>query len=323
MVTRSSFIGRTAAAATSAIAFPSIISAAPAIPLKIAAFPIDPEGVIFFAKDLGYFDDAGLDVTFVPSGGGGPQTMAAMVSGDLDLAVTDPTIVAAAHLHGVNFRYIAPAAIATPETRTDTILVMADSKITKAADLNGKTIGTVSLKGLQQLIGMTWVDKHGGDSKTLKFLPLGFTEMLPALQQGRVDAVLTTEPFVESSKSFARQMGNVFDGIANRYLVLGFFASDDWLAKHSDAAATFCGGDQEGRGLGEKPPGRLGKDPIEIFEARSGDRNDDAAIRLRRNDGCLARAAGHRRERQVRYPRQNLSRRGYRVAGAKITEGSR
>ena len=163
-----------------------------------------------------------------------------MVSGDLDIGVTDPTIIAAAHLHGVNFRYIAPAAIATPETRTDTILVQADSKITKASDLNGKTIGTVSLKGLQQLIGMAWVDKHGGDSKTLKFLPLGFTEMLPALQQGRVDAVLTTEPFVEASKSFARQMGNVFDGIANRYLVLGFFASDDWLAKHADTAVRFA-----------------------------------------------------------------------------------
>ena len=237
MVNRNSFIGL---AAASAIAMPSIISAAPAVPLKVAAFPIDPEGVIFYAKDLGYFDDAGLDVTFFPSGGGGAQVTAAMVSGDLDIGVTDPTIIAAAYLHGVHFRYIAPAAIATPETRTDTILVQADSKITKASDLNGKTIGTVSLKGLQQLIGMAWVDKHGGDSKTMKFLPLGFTEMLPALQQGRVDAVLTTEPFVEASKSFARSMGNVFDGIANRYLVLGFFVTDDWLAKHADVAERFA-----------------------------------------------------------------------------------
>lgn len=240
METRSSFIGRTAAAAISTIAAPSIVVAAPAIPLKVAAFPIDPEGVIFYAKDLGYFDDAGLDITIVVSGGGGPQTLSAIVSGDLDIGVTDPTIVSAAHLHGVNFKYIAPAAIATPDTRTDTILVLNDSKITKASDLNGKTIGTVSLKGLQQLIGMAWVDKHGGDSKTLKFLPLGFSEMLPALQQGRVDAVLTTEPFVAASKSFARQMGNVFDGIANRYLVLAFFANDDWLAKHSDAAVRFA-----------------------------------------------------------------------------------
>jgi NitT/TauT family transport system substrate-binding protein len=240
METRISFIGRAAAAATSAIAVPSIISAAPAIPLKVSAFPIDPEGVIFFAKDLGYFDDAGLDVTITPSGSGGAQTMAAIISGDLDIAVTDPTIVAAAHLHGVNFKYIAPAAIAAPDTRTDTILVLTDSKILKASDLNGKTIGTVSLKGLQQIIGMAWVDKHGGDSKTLKFLPLGFTEMLPALQQGRVDAVLTTEPFVDASKSFARQMGNVLDGVANRYLILGFFADDDWLVKHADAAVRFA-----------------------------------------------------------------------------------
>jgi NitT/TauT family transport system substrate-binding protein len=240
METRSSFIGRTAAAAASAIAVPTIISAAPAIPLKVSAFPIDPEGVIFYAKDLGYFDDAGLDITFFPSGGGGAQALAAIVSGDLDIGVTDPTIVAAAHLHGVGFRYIAPAAIATPETRTDTILVQADSKILKAADLNGKTIGTVSIKGLQQLIGMAWVDKHGGDSKTLKFLPLGFSEMLPALQQGRVDAVLTTEPFVEAAKTFARPMGNVFDGIANRFLVLGFFSTDDWLAKHADVATRFA-----------------------------------------------------------------------------------
>jgi NitT/TauT family transport system substrate-binding protein len=237
---RASFIRTTAALAASAVALPSAVSAAP-IPLKLATFPIDPLGVAYYAKDLGYFDDAGLDVTITASGGGhGPSTTAAILSGDLDIAVTDPTIIAAAHLHGVNFKYIAPAAIATPETRTDTILVTANSPITKAADLNGKTIGTVSLSGLQQLIGMAWIDKHGGDSKTVKFLQLGLAEAVPAIMQGRVDAVLTTEPFVEASKATTRGLGNVFDGLANRYLVLGFFVSNDWLVKNADAATRFA-----------------------------------------------------------------------------------
>jgi NitT/TauT family transport system substrate-binding protein len=241
---RASFIGRAGALAATSVAVPSVLRAAPAGPptiLNVGAFPIDPIGVIYYAKDLGYFDNAGLDVRIQPfGGGGGPQMAASVLAGALDIAITDPTVICTAHLRGVSFKIIAPAGIATPDTHTDPIMVAADSAIMKASDLNGKTIGIVGIKGLQQITAMSWVDKHGGDSKTLKFAELGFPEMTPSLKQGRVDAVLLTEPFVSAAKGIARPLGNVLDGVANRFLFLGFFTSETWLATHADVAERFA-----------------------------------------------------------------------------------
>lgn len=138
---RAAFIARTAAFAATATALPSVLRAAPAGPptvLNVGAFPIDPIGVAYYAKDLGYFDNAGLDVHFTPFGGGaGAQMATSVATGALDIAITDPTVICSAHLHGLNFKFIAPGAIATPDTRTDPIMVAIDSPIAKAADLNG------------------------------------------------------------------------------------------------------------------------------------------------------------------------------------------
>jgi len=56
-----------------------------------------------------------------------------------------------------------------------------------AADLNGKTIGVNGLRDLQQLCAMSWVDKHGGDSKTLHFIEVRSRRWAP-LSLHRIDA---------------------------------------------------------------------------------------------------------------------------------------
>jgi NitT/TauT family transport system substrate-binding protein len=209
-------------------------------PLKVAASPIDPMALVYYAKDQGYFERAGLDVTIIPLQGGGAGPTAAILGGALDLAIVDATVLAGAHLHGVNFKLIAPGAIATPETRTDQLAVANESPITKGSDLNGKTIGVVELKSLQQTAVMAWVEKYGGDPKSLKFIEVPFPVMATAVEQGRVDAVALTEPFLTFARGKVRGLGNVMEGIAPRFIILEFFSSDSWLQAHSAVAATFA-----------------------------------------------------------------------------------
>jgi NitT/TauT family transport system substrate-binding protein len=227
------------AAAVITTAIPSALRAADPIVVNVGALPVDTSAVIFYAADQGFFKAAGLDV-HVQIMASGPVIAQAVAANALDIGVANVATVASARLRGINLKFIAPAAIASDQTRTDLIMVAKDSPIQKAADLNGKTIGLNGLKDLQQICAMAWVDKHGGDSKTLKFIEVPFPQMGGALDQKRVDAALPVEPFVSADKTSDRSLGNVLDGVGSRYMIVGWLASDTWLAAHADAAARFA-----------------------------------------------------------------------------------
>jgi NitT/TauT family transport system substrate-binding protein len=241
MVNRAAFLGRSVALSTSALLVPSALRAAaadaPAV-INVGAIPLDTIGTVYYALDLGYFKNAGLTVN-IQTMPGGPQAAAALAAGAIDVSVGPITTVALAHLHGVDFKYIAPAAIITGHTLTDPLMVAIDSTITKGADLNGKTIGISGLKSMQQVSAMSWVDTHGGDAKSLKFVELPFPQMGQALVQHRVDAVTSVEPFASSFKGIARSLGNVLDGIAPTFMELGYFAPPAWLQANPATANRF------------------------------------------------------------------------------------
>jgi len=214
--------------------------AADPVVVNVGALPVDTSAVVFYAQDQGFFKAAGLDV-HITTMTSGPVIAQAVAGNAIDIGVANVATVASAHLRGVPLRFIAPAAIASEATRTDLIVVSKDSPITKAADLNGKTIGLNGLRDLQQLCAMAWVDKHGGDSKTLKFVEVPFPTMGVALQQNRVDAAMPVEPFVSADRSTTRSLGDVLDGVGPHYMIVGWLATDSWLAAHPDIAAKFAG----------------------------------------------------------------------------------
>jgi NitT/TauT family transport system substrate-binding protein len=243
MVNRASFLARGVALSTSALLAPSGLRAAtpdaPAV-VNVGALPLDTIGTVYYAQDLGYFKDAGLTVNLQPIAGG-PQAAAALAGGAIDVTVGPITVVALAHLHGVDFKYITPAAIITGHTFTDPIMVAVDSTISKGSDLNGKTIGISGLGSMQQVSAMAWVDSHGGDAKSIKFVEIPFPQMGAALAQHRVDAVTSVEPFATSFKGTARSLGNVLDSIAPTFMELGYFAPAAWLQANAATANRFVG----------------------------------------------------------------------------------
>jgi NitT/TauT family transport system substrate-binding protein len=211
------------------------------IALKVGTLPTDGCSVIFYAKELGFFQKNGLDVDIqtMPSG---PAIAAAVAGGALDVGVANVATVAQARLHGLPLRYIAPSSMAEPSTMTDIVMVASDSTIRTGADLNNKTIAINGLKDLQQITAMAWVDKHGGDSKTLHFLELPIPQMAAALESHRADAALDVEPFVSGARAQGQGkiIGDVLDGVAPRFMVVGWFALDPWISAHPDAASRFA-----------------------------------------------------------------------------------
>jgi NitT/TauT family transport system substrate-binding protein len=219
------------------LAAPSARAAEPPV-LRVATIPVDTAADVFYAEEKGFFKAAGLNVQIQPMTSG-PVIAQAVVGGSVDIGVANVATIAAARVRGLPLKFIAPAAIATPETKTDAVMVPKDSTIRSGADLNGKTVGINGLRDLQQIEAMGWIDKNGGDAKTVRFVEVPFPQMGGALEAHRVDADLPVEPFVTADRAVGRVIGQAPQGVAPRLMIVGWFASDAWLAAHPDLAAKF------------------------------------------------------------------------------------
>jgi NitT/TauT family transport system substrate-binding protein len=214
------------------------------VTVRVGALPTDNSGNVYFALDRGYFKDAGLDVQ-IDTLASSPAAAAALTSGAIDVAQSNVTSIAAAHLRGFDFKLFAAAAYSGGPSVTNAIMVANDSPVHSAADLNGKTIGVVAVKSAQQVLEMAWLDKHGGDAKSVKFIEVPYAQMGAQLAAHRIDAAGIIEPFLTTAKLQARVLGNVDDGIGPRFIGLGWGATSAWLETHADVAARFAGAVRE------------------------------------------------------------------------------
>jgi NitT/TauT family transport system substrate-binding protein len=238
-LSRGTFLAGAAALA----ALPSAAFGAPGdpVPVRVGTIPADVSAVVEYARDLGYFKTAGLDVD-VQIMQSGPVIVPAVVGGSLDVGAANTGSLAGARERGLPLRIFAPASIVTPASSTDVIMVKADSPIKTPADINGKTVAIVAMKTVQHALFLEWIDKHGGDSKTVKMIEIPFPAMIGALDAGRVDVAIPSEPFVSQGRAGNRVIGNCYEALSGPMLLFGFFATDAWLAANADTAVKLAAG---------------------------------------------------------------------------------
>jgi NitT/TauT family transport system substrate-binding protein len=234
---RGSFLAGAAALA----ALPSIAQAAPGAPVVVRAgtIPADVAAVVEYARDNGYFKQAGLDVE-IQIMQSGPVIAPAVIGGSLDVGAANTGSLAGAVERGLPLRIFAPASQVGPNTSTDVIMVKDDSPIKTAADMSGKTVAIVAMKTVQHALFLAWIDKNGGDSKTIKMIEIPFPEMVGALDSGRVDVAIPSEPFTSQGRSGNRVIGNCYAALTSEMLLFGFFATEAWLTAHTDTALKFA-----------------------------------------------------------------------------------
>jgi NitT/TauT family transport system substrate-binding protein len=118
-------------------------------------------------------------------------------------------------------------------------MVAEGSPIQKAADLNGKVVAVSIVKSIADFSVNAWMEQNGGDYKSIRYIESPLSDMAPALVQGRIDAALVLEPFVPAARKTCRQIGKPYDAIAPRFLVAGYFATEDWARKNVDVVRRF------------------------------------------------------------------------------------
>jgi NitT/TauT family transport system substrate-binding protein len=206
--------------------------------VRLATLPIDGSALAYYAKDLGYFSDAGLDVG-IQSIANGATITSAIASGSLDIGWSNIVSLAAAYKHGIPVCIIGAGGVYTRGLLTNQLVVRKDSTIHTAADLSGKTIGCTGLTNVGQFAPELWIDKNGGTSSSVKFIEFPLPQLPSALEEKRIDAAWLAEPFINAASAFGRPLANCFDDVAPRWMIGGWFTMRSWAAAHRDVVEAF------------------------------------------------------------------------------------
>jgi len=236
IATRGTFI----AAAGAALAVPHAAAAADPVTVSVGIPPGTMGAIVEYAKERGFFKAAGLDVR--PSIlNSGAIVATAVTGGSFDFGAVNVGSLASARLPGLPLRIIAPAALIPAGRYGETVVVHKDSPIRNAADLDGKTVGIVALKTVQHAAFLAWLDKRGGDPKSVKMFEMPLPNMGAMLESSRIDAAIMVDPFTTKSLAANRTLGpNLYEAIPLPVLCYAICAAEPWLAANAETAVRFA-----------------------------------------------------------------------------------
>ena len=244
--TRSAFVAGAMTAALGLASRAGAQTTRPLTTLRVSTAPDEDAVACLWAQQSGIFRRAGLEVVLIASGNGASMTPA-VVSGNIDIGKASLVGLIAAHVRGIPLTLVAPAALYDVDAPVTGTLVRADSPLRTARDLNGKTISVQSLKGAMQIATMAWIDQHGGDSASVKFIELPPPAVGLALESGRVDAATLANPsfneLIDTKK--ARVIGWTSEAVGRRFLLAAYFCTAEFAQRNGDVVARFAKAIQE------------------------------------------------------------------------------
>jgi len=231
-----------------ALALGAAVLAAPAAALaegmtslKAGGVPEDSIAPAVWAQQSGLFKKNGLDVD-VQSQRSGSAVAAAVSGGSYQFGKSSLPAMIIAHAKGIPFVLVAAGGLYEASNPVIALLVRSDSSFKTGADLNGKTIAVSSLGDLYWIATKQWIDKHGGDSSTVKLIEMPISAIAPALEGGRIDAGCCIEPELQAAlgDGKVKALCAPCDAIAPEFLYTAWFTMADYADKNRSVVDQFA-----------------------------------------------------------------------------------
>lgn len=226
--------------ALAAVAAPAHVRAQAPKSILVGTAPTEDILAALLGRDDGSFRKAGLDVTIQKANSGGAVT-AAVIGGALQIGKSSTFPLIAAHVKGIPLVVLAPAAIYNADAPAVGLVVAKNSPIRTAKDCNGKTFSVAGLNDLATLGIQAWIDRNGGDAKSIKLIELPASAAVNAIAGGRVDASTLDNPALSEALAAGdvRLLGWDFDVLARRFLWACYFCTADFAQRNPDVVAAF------------------------------------------------------------------------------------
>jgi NitT/TauT family transport system substrate-binding protein len=212
----------------------------PQTTLKVGIIPSSGLAPVYLGVQNGYFTDQGLKLDLVP-GATAAALIAQTISGQLDITFAPSASIIAADANGAKLKAIASVGgKIDPDEPAAAILVKSGSSIKSPKDLAGKKVAVIALKSELDVLLHTAVKNAGADEKSVHSVQIPFPEMQAALKSGRVDAIVTTEPFL----TIAKQAGvtDIYDlesKLIPNVTTSVFAATEDYINKNPELIKAF------------------------------------------------------------------------------------
>ena len=229
-----------AGAALAASAWPARAGAQQLQAINIAVVPIATDALPYYAMDLGIFRDAGLDPK-ITSMKNGDAIIAGVMSGSIDFGFSNNLSLSVAHEKGIPVKILFGTEIAGQNPTNGILTTLKSSAIAHAKDLNGTTVAVSSLSSTNMYAVENWIDKNGGDAKTVKYVEVPAPLMADTLLSKRVDAASMDAVNLAYRKDQFRELGPTYSSIAPRFIGGGYVATAAWIDAHPDLANKIVG----------------------------------------------------------------------------------
>jgi NitT/TauT family transport system substrate-binding protein len=157
-----------------------------------------------------------------------------------DIAMgTQPALIAAAG-QGLPIVVVTGAALDTTKVPTSDIVASKESGITSLKQLEGKTVGTLTLTGNIHFALLDGLQKQNVDFKRIRWVSGTVPQLPDLLKAGRVDAIEEIEPFATSAVAAGGvSLGNPFRSIGDRAYVGVLLAQREWADANKDRILAF------------------------------------------------------------------------------------
>jgi NitT/TauT family transport system substrate-binding protein len=155
---------------------------------------------------------------------------------------TQPALIAAVG-QGIPTVVITGGALDTAKVPTSNIVARANSGITNFKQLQGKTVGTLTLTGNIHFSLLNRLEKEGVDIKSIQWV-IGTVPQLPdLLKAGRVDAIEEIEPFASAAIAAGGvALGDPFRSIGDRAIIGIWLSQQKWANDNEDLVLRFVQG---------------------------------------------------------------------------------
>lgn len=165
--------------------------------VRIASQPNADQGALFLGEEEGIFEKYGFALEYPPVAAAGSGATAQLLNGQVDINIGSIGAVIAAVAQGIPVRAISAYSIDFEKDGQTghSLIVPEGSDVSTPKDLEGKTVGANSLQSNWEVEVRETVAKDGGDPSLVNMVAVPFADQAAAIRQGRIDAIVTVQPF--------------------------------------------------------------------------------------------------------------------------------
>lgn len=191
-------------------------------------------------KQLGYFDEQGLDVTLIDEASG-QSSENSVLAGQVDAGSGSYNHTIELQAAGKQMESVVQMDIAPGEA--ELVSAKAAGQIHSIKDLKGKNLGVTELGSGTQSLTIALLHNAGITPDQVHFIPVGAGDtFIAAMQQGRIDAGMTTEPTISRmlSTNEAKVLADLRTpettqtALNGAYPFICLFMSNSYVSSHKD-----------------------------------------------------------------------------------------